>query len=307
MKRRYFLPTAVAGISSLSFSGISTSNSPSEFRKHSLLSESGKKLKPQLCLNAYSFNKSLLNGELSLEELFRFAVATGFVGVDLTAYYIPQYPSVPSDEILFDIKKMAFRYGIGITGTGVRNDFTLADPEDRAQEVDLVKNWIIAAAKLGAPHVRVFASRSSQQPAGYSREQTMSWVIEACQSCADFGEQHGVMVAFQNHDDFIVHPPDILNLLTSVSSDWFGLMLDIGSLPEADPYQAIEQLIPYAISWQVKENIKTNTGTQPTDFKRLMEIVVRKGYEGYFPLETLGKGDPFEKVSRLYQQVNSYL
>ena len=84
-----------------------------------------------LCLNAYSFNSLLRNGEMSLERLFRFAKDTGFQGVDLTAYYIPGYPDVPTDEVLYNIKLMAFRLGLALTGTGVRNNFTLADPEQR--------------------------------------------------------------------------------------------------------------------------------------------------------------------------------
>ena len=44
-----------------------------------------------------------------------------------------------------------------------------------------------------------------------------------------------------------------------------------------------------------------------TDFARLMQIVRRSGYRGYFPLETLGEGDPFQKVRLLYRQASSRL
>lgn len=263
------------------------------------------KITPRICLNAYSFNARLRSGEVTLEEMFRFAAATGFAGVDLTAYYIPEYPEVPDDKVLFNIKKMAFRYGIGITGTGVRNDFTLPDAGDRAREVQLVKNWIIAASKMGAPHVRVFAGKTS--PEGYTREEVKSWIIEGFRECAAFGKKHGVMVAFQNHDDYIVYTPDIIEIMEAVPSDWFGLMLDIGSLPVADPYREIEKLIPYAITWQVKENVKTDGEPKPTDFSRLMKIIEQVGYVGYLPIETLGEGDPFEKVQRLYSQVKAQM
>ena len=108
-----------------------------------------------LALNAYSFNDPLLAGEMSLEELFRFARATGFAGVDLTAYYIPGYPDVPDDSVLFGIRRSAFRLGLALSGTGVRNDFTLSDPKELEKEVQLVMAWVVAAAKLGAPQVRV--------------------------------------------------------------------------------------------------------------------------------------------------------
>ena len=238
------------------------------------------KIRPAISLNAYSFTRMLLANEMSLKELFLFAAETGFMGVDLTAYYIPGYPEVPEDNILFDIKRMAFLQGLAITGTGVRNDFTLADPEKRAKEIDLVKNWILAAVKLGAPYVRVFAGKES--PEGHTRDEIKSWVIDALQECADFASSYGVMVTFQNHNDFIVAYEDIIDIMENVNSDWFGLMLDIGSLPVPDPYKDIEKLIRYAVTWQVKENVKTNEGSVPTDFPRLMKIVNEHDYHGFF-------------------------
>ena len=259
------------------------------------------KIRPAISLNAYSFNRMLLDNKMSLKELFQFTAETGFMGVDLTAYYIPGYPEVPEDKTLFDIKRMALLQGLALTGTGVRNDFTSADPEIRAKEIDLVKNWIVAAAKLGAPYVRVFAGGDS--PEGHTRDEIKSWVIDALQECADFASSYGVMVTFQNHNDFIVATEDIIDIMERINSEWFGLMLDIGSLPVPDPYKDIEKLIRYAVTWQVKENVTTNEGSVPTDFARLMKIVSEQNYQGFFPLETLGEGDPRKKVPVLYKQV----
>ena len=61
---------------------------------------SNKLLRPALSMNAYSFNSMLMSGEMSLDELFRFAAETGFAGIDLTAYYITGYPKVPEDQVL---------------------------------------------------------------------------------------------------------------------------------------------------------------------------------------------------------------
>jgi sugar phosphate isomerase/epimerase len=259
------------------------------------------KIRPAISLNAYSFTRPLLANEMTLKELFRFAAETGFMGVDLTAYYIPGYPEVPEDKVLFDIKRKAFNHGLALTGTGVRNDFTLPDPEKRAAEIQLVKNWVVAAAKLGAPYVRVFAGRES--PEGHTRDEIKSWIKEGFQECADFAAAYGVIVVFQNHNDFIVTREDIIDILEDVQSDWFSFMLDIGSLPVPDPYKDIEKLIKYAVTWQVKENVKTDEGSVPTDFARLMKIVHDKQYQGFFPLETLGEGDPRKKVRALYKKV----
>jgi sugar phosphate isomerase/epimerase len=95
--------------------------------------------------------------------------------------------------------------------------------------------------------------------------------------------------------------------MESVPSDWFGLMLDIGSVAGRDPYGEIERLIPYATSWQVKEKVREGDRMVPTDFSRLMQLVKDRSYRGYFPLETLGEGDPREKVKKLYREMQDAL
>jgi sugar phosphate isomerase/epimerase len=258
-----------------------------------------------LTLNAFSFNRPLRDGEMSLDELFQFASQVGFPAVDLTAYYIPGYPNVPGDEVLYQIKKSAFRSGLSLSGTGIRNDFTFRNAEKHQENIELTKAWIVAASKLGIPFVRLFDGKGTE--AGPDRNQTLTQIIQAFEECAEFGAQHGVMVAFQNHHDYIKSTDEVLKVLESVKSEWFGLMLDVGSVLGDDPYDEIEKLIPYAISWQVKENVRWGSERKPTDFKRLMQIVNESSYTGYFPLETLGEGDPRKKVQKLHKQVVQYI
>ncbi|MCW8924941.1 MAG: sugar phosphate isomerase/epimerase [Xanthomonadales bacterium] len=297
MKRRKFLKTS----SMACLVGAAASASP--YADVKMVGQEDEQ--PSICLNAYSFNRQLKDGEMGLGDLFRFAAETGFEGVDLTAYYIPGYPEVPPDEVLYDIKKMAFRLGLNVIGTGVRNDFALTDPAAREKEIQLVKHWVIAAQKMGATSVRVFSGRTAAE--GHPRDEVKSWIIAAMQECADFAREHGVMIAYQNHDDYVVTTSDILDLLTGVHSDWFGLMLDIGSLPVPDPYAEIEKLIPYAITWQIKSHVKTGNGTEPTDFARLMKIIKTHGYRGYLPIEALGPGDPYAKVREIHRNVTENL
>ena len=259
---------------------------------------------PTLSLNAYSFNNALLNEGMSLEQLFQFAAETGFTAVDLTAYYIPGYPEAPSDELLYEIKRKAFRKGISFSGTGVRNDFTVKGPEKLAREIEHVKEWIIAASKLGAPNIRVFDGKAE---AGGPADPIRKQVVDAFRECALFGSRYGVNVAFQNHHDFLVNTGDIIDIIKKVDSDWFGLMLDTGSVSGSDPYLEIEKLIPYAVSWQLKEKVRSGADMVPVDFPRLMALIHRGAYQGFLPLETLGEGDPKEKVESLFRSVSKYM
>ena len=258
--------------------------------------------KVKIGLNCYSFNQPLMAKTMTVEEMFRISASVGFEAADLTGYYFSTYPAVPSDEEIYRYKKSAFLLGLDISGTGVRNDFTLADPEKRKLEVQLVKDWIIVASKLGAPVIRVFAGK--EVPAGFTRKQVVEWMGKDLQECADFGAQHGVMVGIQNHNDFLKTAADVEEILEQVKSDWFGLILDIGSFrTTGNPYKEIEQVVPYAINWQIKETVFINNVETKTDMKKIDDILKNSGYQGYIPIETLGAGDPTEKVIRFYNEV----
>ena len=114
-------------------------------------------------LNAYSFNK-LLNDAIrgrgegtTLMKLLDFAAKNKFERFDATGYYFPGYPAVPPESYIDGLRKKAADLGIGISGTGVRNNFTTADAAVRQQGVDHIKQYVEVAARLGAPVIRVFA------------------------------------------------------------------------------------------------------------------------------------------------------
>jgi len=295
MKRRHFIQFAAVGIPAafLPVGKIIAGSS----EKASLLPP-----KVKISLNAYSFNKPLMAGEMNICDMLDFAAATGFEGVDITGYYFPGYPTVPSDEYIYHVKRHAFKLGIEICGTGVRNDFTLPDASKRAAEKKLVKEWIEVASKLGAQTLRIFTGGRGV-PDGYTWEQTADWIAADIRECADYGRRNGVMLALQNHWDFLKTGDEVINIFKKINSDWVGLMLDIGSFRSADPFAEIAQTIHLAITWQVKEEMFINNQPVKTDLDRLKKLIDASAYRGYLPIETLGEGNPKEKITYMYQEV----
>src|ERR1700677_3797128 len=121
----------------------------------SITREPGVKLK--LGLNAYSFDKALKDGSMTLTDAVHFCAQHNVDALDATGYYFPGYPNVPTDEYIYNWKRTAFVNGVAISGTGVRNDFAVADEAARQSDVQMVKDWIVVASKLGAPAIRVFS------------------------------------------------------------------------------------------------------------------------------------------------------
>ncbi len=251
----------------------------------------------KIALNAYSLNGPLSEGNMDIDDMLEFCAQNGFYACDITAYYFPGYPQVPSDEYLYHVKHKAFKLGLEICGTGVRNDFTNPDATTRKQHITLVKRWIEAAEKIGAPVIRVFAGPKLKDQS--QRQEVLNWMIEDLKECVEYGKSHGVMVAVQNHNDFILTPQHTKELIDGVGSDWFGLIMDTGGYRSGNPYQLISESIHFAVNWQIKEKIFVNDSEEDTDLKRLVEVIKASNYRGYLPIETLGPGDPKPKILKL--------
>lgn len=299
-KRRKFLKTLlavpfIAPTIALGSSGTHQNNQRSATRSHAL----------KVSLNAYSFNALLTNGSMTIDDLLEFCAEKDLLAVDITAYYFPGYPKVPADEYLYHIKRKAFSLGLEISGTGVRNDFTDPDPLKRRESIELVKNWIVAAEKIGAPVIRIFSG--NQNPPGHSRNEILTWMVKDIQECIAFGKAHGVVVAIQNHNDFIKTAADTIQIMKAISSEWFGLILDTGSYRVGDVYKEIEKTAGYAVNWQIKETVFIDGKEVEVNMDKLISIIIASGYRGYIPLETLGEGDPKIKVPKMLDMINKSL
>jgi len=237
-------------------------------------------------LNAYSFAdllraKSKRSNEqvYTLFNLLDWCASKNIKALDPTAYFFSTYPEVPSDEHLERFKKRAEDLGVAISGTGIRNNFASPDTLIRAEGVDLAKEWIIAASKIGAPVVRVFAGAI---PEGYEEnwEVPAQWMIDCYKELLPIAEQYGVKIGIQNHGEML-HTADIA------------------------------EVVPYAINWQIKESPFGLGSDIKTDYKKLIKIIRSGGYTGYLPVETLyvkGKPyDPFELVSEMVSELHSVL
>ena len=297
-KRRIFLKVLLTTSALTSLPALS--NGPLAY---SQIKTGGHRLK--ISLNAYSFNEPLTKGSMNLDDLLDFCALHNFDAVDLTGYYFPNYPTVPPDDYVYHIKRRAFGLGLEISGTGVRNDFTDPDANKRKKDVSLVKSWIECASKMGAPVIRIFSGK--QVPEGYTWEEVFAWMIKDISECVEYGKRHGVVVAIQNHDDFIKTADQVKKIMDAVHSEWFGLVLDIGSYRTNNPYTEIERTLPYAVNWQIKEKIFLNGSEQKPDLARIMKMIQQSSYRGYLPIETLGAEDPKVTVPLFLEQVRRAL
>ncbi|HKE29985.1 MAG TPA: sugar phosphate isomerase/epimerase family protein [Bryobacteraceae bacterium] len=290
--RRRFLAGSLAAASALAL-GPDRALAHGEVRRRA-----GTKLK--IGLNSYSFNQPLLAGKMTLDDVIDYCAAHGIDGLDPTGYYFPGYPQVPPDSYLFNLKKKAYLNGVTLSGTGVRNDFTSADPAVLKPQIQLVKDWVVAAGKMSAAFVRVFSG--PRMPGGSTFDKVLETMVPAFRECAAFGKEHGVIIALQHHDDFLKTADQTIRVVEAVDSDWFSVVLDVGSVRQGDPYAEIEKLLPYACTWQIKEQVYFNNKAAPIDLAKIRAIIDKIGYRGFVPFEALGQGNP-DQVTAFLEKV----
>jgi hypothetical protein len=95
MKRRQLLKQAVGlavGVAASAYPGRALPLG--EVKRHG-----GTRIK--IALNAYSFNRPLMAGAMTLSDVVDYCASQNLDALDATGYYFPGYPNAPEDESVF--------------------------------------------------------------------------------------------------------------------------------------------------------------------------------------------------------------
>lgn len=260
--------------------------------------QSGPRLKVSCC--AYSYRDYLTdsrkNGTKASMTMFDFVdkcAAMGLDGVELTSYY---FPTELTDDYLNKLKRRCFLNGVDVATTSVGNTFTVPKGPDRDKNIALVKKWIDASVKLGAPAMRIFAGAPAK---GTSDEQARGWCIECIEECCDYSGKVGVILAMEDHGGIVGSAEGVLAICNAVKSEWFAVNLDVGNFRTADPYADIAKVAPYAVTTHIKTEIQPNGGAkQLIDMPRVIDLLRRANFRGYLNLEYEAAEDPMVAVPR---------
>ncbi|WP_299064179.1 sugar phosphate isomerase/epimerase family protein [uncultured Polaribacter sp.] len=261
------------------------------------------KSKLKFSVNAFTFDKMLRSGEMDFYDMMEFAANLGLDAVDLTGYYFSTYPNIPDDKTLFQLKKKALELGLNITWTGVRNNFINPNKTARTSDIKLIEQWLDVSAKLGASIMRVFPGFKKHK--GFTKDEVKDWMVADFKECAKYAEKTGVLLGMQHHNEFLYKADEVLDILKRVDSEWFGLILDVGSLRQGNPYKEIKKLAPYANYWFLKELVYVNGIPEQVNMKKIATILKKTNYRGYVSFESLTEGDPKEIVTRMFHDFNN--
>jgi sugar phosphate isomerase/epimerase len=276
-----------------------------------------RKGKPKLVLGlaAYSFRKSMkwMKGKAvtppegwpswDLFDFIDFCADHGCQGAELTSYFFP--PDV-DEKYLLEIKRHAYLRGVAIAGTAVGNVFTHPEGPKRREQVEYVKTWIRHASVMGAPHIRIFAGDVQK---GSTQEEAEKNFLECYAECLELAAEKGVFLGLENHHGIVAEADAIVRLIRAADSPWAGVNLDSGNFKTADPYADLEKIAPYAVNVQLKMMFQKKGAPkkEETDIPRVLDILKKSNYQGWFTLEYEEEENPHEEVPKILTRLKPLL
>jgi L-ribulose-5-phosphate 3-epimerase len=244
---------------------------------------------------AYSYEKQLRGGQMSMEDFILKAVEQEIDGVDMTTYYFKSM----DPAYLVSLRHLAFKNGVLFSGAAIGTDMCQPDRAKRAEELTKIKKWLDATELLGASHLRVFGG---EPPKGSTEEQGIEWVVETMKPACDYAARKGITLGLEDHGGITSKASTILEILRRVDSPFAGVNLDISNFPD-NRYAQIEMCIPYATHTHIRENFSEGKGQ--IDLDRVWQMFARGGYKGFMSAEYEGSEDAMTAVPKLLAKIKT--
>lgn len=238
------------------------------------------------------------------------AAEAGFDGVEIL---LRQIGENPDPALLTKLKRQAFVNGLCLMGLSTHQTFLTPDADKRKRNIELTRNQIEIAARLGIPTMRVntgtwgtsgsfnklMANKGIEPPiAGSTDDDGFKWCIDALGECARAAEKAGVTLGLENHWGLGRTPEGLLRIIGAVKSPWLQVTMDTGNFLE-DPYDKLEQIAPETVLVQTKTYYGGGLWyTLDLDYDRIAKLLAKHKYTGWLSLEFEGKDDPKTAVPK---------
>jgi sugar phosphate isomerase/epimerase len=251
----------------------------------------------RLSIAGYSYRKYLdlkikPKPPMTLDDFIELAAGMDLDAVELTQYYFAE----TSPEYLAHLKGKSTRLGLDVSGTAINNNFCTANPAALKDNIAHVKQWVEHSSRLGAKTIRIFAGNMDK---GDTEEEARRRCVEAIQEACDYAGQFGIYLALENHGGIVATIDQMLKVVQAVKHPWFGVNWDTGNFVSPDPHADLARLAPYAVTVQIKTEIKrTGMKKEDADLSRLIGILRSTGYRGYVALEYEAEEEPKTAIPR---------
>jgi sugar phosphate isomerase/epimerase len=276
VNRRQFVKTV--GLGALAGAGLRVAGAQAAAATQTVANTDKTKLTrlfPGCC--AYSYDKELRHGPMTMEDFILKAVELKVVGVDMTVYYLKS----TEPEYLDSLRHLAYKHAMAFSGAACGVSMVQADAAKRSESVSLIKKWVDVTDRLGASHLRIFAG---ELPQDASMKDAIDWVVEAMKEVCDYSGKKGIMLGVEDHEGVTENADLCVEIMQRVNSPYAGINLDITNFvatPAQDAYAQIA-CIPYATNIHIRDHFYDHT---PVDMDRVWKIFAQAGHQGFVSAE----------------------
>ena len=253
-------------------------------------------------INAWTFPD-----KYTFEDCFRIAQKVGFDAIEFNVDAIGRsshsFTLETTDADIEEVASLAKKYGIecpSVSTSLTAGLWAKADEESRAKIFSIVEMQLKIAKGLGADTILTV-------PGGMADGMLLSEAWKnSIKNLKDFMptvEKYGVKIGLENvWNAFFLSPYDMVRFIDELGSDMFGAYFDLGNMVAwSDTVHWADIVGSKAFKIHVKDYKReggVNRGGKfvqllegTVDFKRSMEILKARGFDGYLTAEVF-KDDP---------------
>jgi sugar phosphate isomerase/epimerase len=235
------------------------------------------RLLPGCC--AYSYDKDLSHGRMTLEDFILKAVELEIVSVDMTVYYLKS----TEPEYLHSLRHMAYKHAVAFSGAACGASMVQDSASKRTDALNQIKKWVDVTNELGASHLRIFAGKL---PNGANMKDAIDWVVESMKAACDYSGKKGITLGLEDHEGVTQTSDVCLEIMQRVDSPYAGINLDITNFittPTQDAYAQIAACVPYASgNIHIRDHFYDRN---PVDMDRIWQMFAKAGHQGYVSAE----------------------
>jgi len=251
--------------------------------------EDKKKMEFKISLAEWSLHRMLYSGELDHLEFCE--IAREQFDLDAVEYVNSFFFDKAEDfDYLKEMKNRANDHGVSSLLIMCDNEGDLGDPNQKAREkaVENHFKWMEAAKFLGCHSIRVNAKSEG------TYEDQIRLASDGLRRLTEYGEKIGINTIVENHGGLSSNGKWLVSVMKEVDHPMCGTLPDFGNFKIKDGewydrYTGVDELMPYAKAVSAKSHSFNWKGNEiNTDYKKMINIVLSAGYNGYIGIEFEG-------------------
>ncbi len=248
----------------------------------------------RISLAHWSLHRSIALGECRGRDLPRIArTQFGIATIELVNTLVGK----PTTQSIRELARQAEEFDVEIFLLMVDDcgDLSHRRPKLRRKAIENHRRWFDVAAELGCRAVRVNTGGGSpltwRSPLQSTEvEDVLKRCAESFAALGEYAAPSDIRVLVENHGGLSANTDAVVELVRRVGVERIGTLPDFGNFtPTADPYSAVERMLPYAGGVSAKSFDFSSDGEETTiDYRRMLRLVVAARYDGPIGIEYEG-------------------